>query len=134
MGLHRGAVAALEALYGDEPGPYLAELASQALAGNDPGEGLSYARRAGDRAVMQLAYEEAARLYGTALDALDNAGQDGKARCELLLALGEAEGERATRLQRRPSSRRPSWHSVSSCRTSSRGQPQATAGGSRGRA
>ena len=34
-------------------------------------EGLIYARRAGDRAAALLAYEEAARQYETALEALE---------------------------------------------------------------
>ena len=90
--LHRLAVEALEALYGEEPGPYLAELAYHAVAGSDFDKGLRYARRAGDRALGLLAYEEAARLYSMALDALElSAPDDEKTRCELLLLLGEAE-------------------------------------------
>jgi len=90
--LHRLAVEALEALYGDEPGPHLAELAHHAIAGNDFDKGLGYACRAGDRALTLLAYEEAARLYRTALDGLDLADpQDEHARCGLLLSLGDAE-------------------------------------------
>ena len=67
--LHRLAVETLEALYGDEPGPHLAELAHHAIAGRDLDKGVRYARHAGDRALALLAYEEAARLYETALDA-----------------------------------------------------------------
>jgi DNA-binding SARP family transcriptional activator len=90
--LHRLAVEALEALYGDEPGAHLAELAHHSVAGSDFEKGVRYARRAGDRALALLAYEEAARLYDTALDALALAGsRDENARCELLLSLGEAE-------------------------------------------
>ena len=90
--LHRQAVRALEALYGEEPGPYLAELAYHSIAGSDFDKGLGYARRAGDRALALLAYEEAARLYETALDAVDLAGaSDETMRCELLLALGDAQ-------------------------------------------
>jgi DNA-binding SARP family transcriptional activator len=90
--LHGLAVEKLEALYGDEPGPHLAELAYHSVAGRDPGKGLRYARRAGDRALALLAYEEAARLYRMALDALDLAHPpDEQARCELQLAVGEAE-------------------------------------------
>jgi eukaryotic-like serine/threonine-protein kinase len=90
--LHRRAVEALEALYGAEPGPFLAELTHHSLKGRDFEKSLSYASRAADRAVALLAYEEAARLYETALDALargDLANE--KARCRLLLSLGEAE-------------------------------------------
>ena len=90
--LHRLAVDALEALYGDEPGQHLAELAHHAIAGRDFEKSLRYARRAGDRSLTLLAYEEAARLYATALDALDlSAVADERTRCELLLALGEAQ-------------------------------------------
>jgi DNA-binding SARP family transcriptional activator len=90
--LHRLAVEALEALYGDEPGPHLAELAYHSVAGRDRDKGLRYARGAGDRALGLLAYEEAARLYWMALEALELAHQPNeKARCELLLAAGEAQ-------------------------------------------
>jgi tetratricopeptide (TPR) repeat protein len=47
---------------------------------------IEYARRAGDRAAAQLAYEEAARLYEEALALVD----DDTCRCELLLSLGDA--------------------------------------------
>jgi DNA-binding SARP family transcriptional activator/tetratricopeptide (TPR) repeat protein len=90
--LHRLVVEALEALYGEEPGPHLAELAHHAIAGSDFEKGLRYAQRAGDRALMLLAYEEAARLYETALEALDlSRPSDEETRCKLLLSLGEAE-------------------------------------------
>jgi DNA-binding SARP family transcriptional activator/tetratricopeptide (TPR) repeat protein len=90
--LHKLAVEALEDLYGNDPGPHLAELAYHSVAGRDPDKGLRYARRAGDRALALLAYEEAARLYRIALDALELAHPpDEHARCELLLTLGEAD-------------------------------------------
>jgi DNA-binding SARP family transcriptional activator/tetratricopeptide (TPR) repeat protein len=89
---HRLSGEALEALYGDEPGPHLAELVHHAIAGSDFDRGVRYARQAGDRALTLSAYEEAARLYQTALDALDLSDPaNERARCELLLALGEAE-------------------------------------------
>ena len=51
-----------------------------------------YARRAGDRALDSLAYEEASRLYRVALAALDRVRPgDDRERCELLLSLGEAD-------------------------------------------
>jgi DNA-binding SARP family transcriptional activator len=89
--LHREAIGALEALYGDEPGPQLAELAHHAIAGSEFGKAVDYARRAGDRALEHLAYEEAARLYETALEALTFGDPDDEqTRCELLLSSGEA--------------------------------------------
>ena len=90
--LHRLAVKALELLYGEEPGPHLAELAHHAVAGSEFDKGVRYACRAGDRALALLAYEEAARLYSMALDALElSAPDDETMRCELLLLLGEGE-------------------------------------------
>jgi DNA-binding SARP family transcriptional activator len=89
--LHRQAVEALEALYGAQPGPELAELAHHCMAGREFDSGFQYARRAGERTLALLAYEEAARLYGMALDALElTHPQDESARCALLLSLGEA--------------------------------------------
>jgi tetratricopeptide (TPR) repeat protein len=90
--MHRQAIEALEELYGDESGPYLAELAHHAIAGSEFDKALQYARRAGDRAFALLAFEESARLYETALEALELAGaSDEETYCELLLALGKAE-------------------------------------------
>jgi DNA-binding SARP family transcriptional activator len=89
--LHRLVADALEALYGADPGPHLAALANHSIAGRQLGKGLRYAQLAGDRALTLLAYEEAARLYRTALEAVDLARADDRTRCELLLSLGEAE-------------------------------------------
>ena len=58
---------------------------------DDAQRALFYARRAGDRALALLAYEEAARLYEMAIGALERAAPlDEPARGELLLSLGEA--------------------------------------------
>jgi class 3 adenylate cyclase len=94
--LHREVGEALEALYADDRTPHLAELAYHYLVAAHSGDttkAVEYARAAGDRAVALFAYEEAIRVYGMALDAL---GPDGtptdRVRCELLLALADAEG------------------------------------------
>jgi DNA-binding SARP family transcriptional activator len=84
--LHRQAVAALEALYGEEPGPHLAELAHHSNAGGSVREGIEYAQHAGDRAVALFAFEEAERLYRLALELTE----DNSIRCDLLIAIGEA--------------------------------------------
>ena len=81
--LHRRVGEALEAI--DETG--LAELALHFSAAADTTKALDYARRAGDRALALLAYEEAARLYELALQAATTVTE----RCELLLALGDAQ-------------------------------------------
>jgi hypothetical protein len=92
MRLHRLAVDALVALYGDRPGAHLAQIAHHCMAGSDFPRGLHYARRAGDQAFELLAYEESARHYRMALGALRHAeGGDERDRCALLLSLGEAE-------------------------------------------
>ena len=88
--LHRRAGEALEAVYTADPKPHLAELAhhfcAAAPAGN-AAKAIEYARQAADRAAAQLAYEEAVRLYEMALTLID----DPVARCELLLAVGDAQ-------------------------------------------
>ena len=89
--LHRLAVDALTAVYGDDPGAHLTELAHHAIAGSDFDRGLEFARRAADRALESLAYEEAARLYQVALDAADLSGASGATRAELLLAQGDVQ-------------------------------------------
>ena len=93
--LHREAGEALEALYAPDLDPHLPELAHhyfESAAGGNGQKAVDYARRAGSLAIDLLAYEEAVRLYEMALEAL---GLDGAAsallRCELLLALGEAQ-------------------------------------------
>jgi DNA-binding SARP family transcriptional activator len=89
--LHRLAVEALEDFH-STAGAHLAELAHHALAGSDFERALDYARAAGDRALVLLGFEEAARLYATARDALELCRPDDvETRCELLLSLGEAQ-------------------------------------------
>ncbi len=88
--LHQDTGEALEAAYSTDLEPHLAELAQHFFAAAPAGvahKAIDYARRAGDRAAAQLAYEEAVRLYEMALTL---PGEDA-ARCQLLLALGDAE-------------------------------------------
>jgi DNA-binding SARP family transcriptional activator len=90
MQLHKAVGEALEAVYSSEPEPHLAELAQHFVAAAAIGtadKGVDYARRAGDRAAGQLAFEEAARHYEIALSL---PGEEVE-RCELLLALGDAQ-------------------------------------------
>ena len=90
--LHRAAVRALVQTHGTQSGPHLAELVHHALAANDFARAHGWAKAAADRALDLLAYEEAARLYGVALDSLERARPgEIEARCELLISLGEAE-------------------------------------------
>jgi DNA-binding CsgD family transcriptional regulator/tetratricopeptide (TPR) repeat protein len=93
--LHRQVGEALEALWEANPEPHLAELAHhfvQAAPGGDVDRAVNYARRAGDRALALIAYEESARYYHMALQALGLRAPVGEAlRCDLLLALGDAQ-------------------------------------------
>ena len=94
--LHRRVGEGLEALYASDLEPHLAELAHhffEAAAGGDGQKAVAYARRAGSRAVRLLAFEEAVRLYEMALDALGpESAATARSRCELLLALADAQG------------------------------------------
>ena len=132
--LHRRVGEALEVIHAAELDPHLAELAHhfyEAAAG----EAVGYARRAGERAVAQLAYEEAVRLYELALAGLDAGGPATVAeRCELLLALGDAQGRRGTIPERRRPSWRPrTWHGPPARASCSPARPPATAAASCGR-
>jgi DNA-binding SARP family transcriptional activator len=93
-GAHLQAGELLEHFYASDPEPHLAELAYhffEALPAGDPARAVDRARRAGDRAIGLLAYEEAARLYTLALRALDlQTGETEEHRCALLVALGDA--------------------------------------------
>jgi class 3 adenylate cyclase len=105
--LHAQVGKALETLYSENAEPHLAELAHhffEAASAGSVGEAIDYAQRAGDRAVSLLAFEEAVSLYRMALQLTE----DRAARCDLLLALGEAQGRAGdTRRRRPPSKKRP---------------------------
>ena len=94
--LHRLAAEVLESLYADDPRPHLAELARHFFAGAPGGDvekAFVYARRAGDEAASLLAYEEAVRLYQMALQGMElGQAKDPRQECEVLLALGDAQG------------------------------------------
>lgn len=92
--MHRRVGAALEHQYVESIEAHLPELAYhayEAAAGGDVDKAVEYARRAGDRAMGQAAYEEASRGYQMALQSLDLAtGADPATRTDLLLALARA--------------------------------------------
>ncbi|MDZ4827862.1 MAG: protein kinase, partial [Actinomycetota bacterium] len=92
--MHRQILGALESLYGSSPDAHLTELAYhafQAAPGGDVAKAVGYATRAGRRAAGAAAYEEAARSYDLALQALElDDAPDEHVTAELLLALGDA--------------------------------------------
>ena len=90
--LHLELGSVLEELGGGDPDRHLSEIAHHlALAApvGDTDRTVGYLARAGDRAATMLAYEEAARHYGRAVQLLVD-GDDTR-RCELLLRVGDAQ-------------------------------------------
>lgn len=93
---HRSVAEALEHLAGDDPGPRAAELAhhwSEAVQPDDDQRAVRYSRLAADRALAQLAPDDAARWYSQALGLLDAGatGGDRRQHIELLIGLGIAQ-------------------------------------------
>ena len=91
--VHRRIGVALEAIYAGRAPP-LAELAhhfSKAVSGGDVDKAVEYASRAASQADGALAYEEAARLFGLALQDLElTPTPEPVRRGELLMAMGGA--------------------------------------------
>jgi class 3 adenylate cyclase/tetratricopeptide (TPR) repeat protein len=106
VALHRRVAEAIESVHGralDDHLPALAHHWARASApAADTDRAIDYAARAGDRALAQLAYDEAAAYYHQALDLLgvvEGLPDDGR-RVELLIGLGDAQrraGDRAHR-------------------------------------
>ncbi len=92
--LHRKVGEALEELTAGKP-DRIDELAHHWLAAtqvSDQAKAIGYARQAGERALANLAFEEAAAHFERALAVLEPRDQDGlRLRCDLLLALGDAQ-------------------------------------------
>lgn len=94
--IHRQVASVLEPLEQRRPGSRVAELAhhlSEAAQRDEAGRAVSYCQKAGDRAMAQLAYDEAAGYYRRALEMLElGEVPDDERRAELLLLLGDAVG------------------------------------------
>ncbi|MGH3813801.1 MAG: ATP-binding protein [Pseudonocardiaceae bacterium] len=107
--LHRRVGQALETLYRsrlDEHLPALAHHFALAATAGEAATAVDYTWRAGDRALAQLAHDQAVELYTQALELFDNSELAGDAlrRCDLLIALGEAQRRAA-----HPPTARPCW-------------------------
>jgi predicted ATPase/DNA-binding SARP family transcriptional activator/class 3 adenylate cyclase len=94
--LHRKVAEAIEAVHtgSDDHLPALAYHWGRAAApAAETDRAVGYAIRAGDRALAQLAHDEAANYYTTAFELLDasGAGDDDPRRLELLTSRGEAQ-------------------------------------------
>jgi hypothetical protein len=92
--LHRQIGNALEAFYGAGVEAHLSELAHhfyQAAPGGDVDKAINFAKRAGEKAVDQLAHEEATQHYELALQALELKDvPDDRQLYDLTFALGQA--------------------------------------------
>ena len=95
--LHRKTAEAIEAIHQAALDDYLPTLAHHWAKASAPVANITraveYARRAGDRALAQLANDEAARYYASGLDLLDSGGADADdpRRVDLLIGRGEAQ-------------------------------------------
>ena len=93
--LHKRVAEALEQQCGDEPGERLGELAGHwaaAVVSVDTAKAIHYARLAAERALRQLAPDEAARWYRKALELHDQApGAIAQSAASCLIGLGEAQ-------------------------------------------
>jgi class 3 adenylate cyclase len=94
---HRKVAEAIEALHAGALDDHLPALAHHWARASAPAaetsKAVDYATRAGDRALAQLAHDEAAAYYGQALELLGVAPgpPDEARRLELLISLGEAQ-------------------------------------------
>jgi tetratricopeptide (TPR) repeat protein len=94
--VHRRVGEAIERVFEGRLDDHLPELAhhfERAAELGTAAQAVRYSRRAGDAAMAQLAYDEAARHYGRARDLVATAGLADAAElaCDLGLALGEAQ-------------------------------------------
>ncbi len=92
--IHRRIAQVLETTCGDEPGERIGELAhhwAAAVVPEDLSKATDYARRAGDRALIQLAPDEALRWYRQAIEIADRQGEHEGTLLPLLIGRGTAE-------------------------------------------
>jgi tetratricopeptide (TPR) repeat protein len=92
---HKAVAEQLETITGDDGGARVGELAyhwGQAVQPSDTVKAVHYAQVAGDRALDQLAPDEALRWYGQALELFDRmADPDRRSRAAILVGLGDAQ-------------------------------------------
>jgi tetratricopeptide (TPR) repeat protein len=87
--LHRRTAEAIEMIQPDHLDDFLPALAHHwSQAGTDPDKAIDYATRAGQRALDQLAFDEAATFLA---DVVALVGPDDPRRAEVLILLGEAQ-------------------------------------------
>jgi class 3 adenylate cyclase/tetratricopeptide (TPR) repeat protein len=93
--VHQRIAQVLEATCGEDPGDRIGELAhhwAAAVVPEDLTKAADYARRAGDRSLLQLAPDEALRWYGQAIEIIER--QSGHERTLVPLLIGRGTAER----------------------------------------
>ena len=91
---HRRVAEAIERTCSADPTARASELAyhyAHASAPEDTTKAIAYAQAAGDKALTQLAPDEALRWYGQALSLLDQQPTDQRRQAALLVGLGDAQ-------------------------------------------
>ena len=95
VALHRRVAQAIESCHAGVIDDYLPALAHHwaraSAPAADTARAVDYAGRAGDRALVQLAYDEAATYYHQALELTAAGGADEPGQLDLLIRLGEAQ-------------------------------------------
>ncbi|MBY0274617.1 AAA family ATPase [Candidatus Binatia bacterium] len=93
IALHQQVGEAFESVADAAPDRHLGELAHHFLVAAAHGDDrfVKHAMHAARRALARMAFEEAVTLYQRTLDALVHVDPDERQRCEILLALAEAE-------------------------------------------
>jgi class 3 adenylate cyclase len=90
--LHRRIGEVIEELFAARLDDHLDELAHHFLEAQELDKAVAYSIHAAGRAMTRLAYEEGAKLYEQALQAMElRGGVGGQEQAELLLALGDAQ-------------------------------------------
>ncbi len=98
--LHRRAAQALEARGAVTPAELVADIAWHSYEGRDratTAPAIDWAKRAAERAQVQLAPDEAARWYQRAQEMADEVDLDPASRCSLLVLLGIAQRDAGRR-------------------------------------
>ena len=132
--LHRQVAETIETVYFADLDSHLVELAHHYVHAAAGEKAIDYARRAGYRAITQLAYEEGVRLFTMALDALGpNGGAHNCAANCCWNSRARRHGPGTPPGPSRTSCTRPSSLAPRRFRTCSPKPPPATAGGSCGR-
>ena len=92
--IHERVAEALAGVYADALEPHLGELAyhyARSIGTGDVDKAVDFSRRAGDRALVQLAFDDAVRWFQQARDLIEDGGGDPHELACVLMGLGTAE-------------------------------------------